>query len=387
MTRVATVSLPKSLQAVLLAGHPWVYRDQLPPQLRAAHGSWLHVVCGPFEGYALFDAQSALALRVFSRTRVPDESWLRMRVQEAWEAREAVRATGTNAFRWLAGEGDSLPGIVADYYAGYVVLVLDSTALVALVEPLSRALTSVAELSGILLRTRDMVRPRLVWGKPAPADLVIRENQLRMHANLWEGQKTGLFLDHRENRHLLETYCAGKRVLNLFAYSGAFSLYALRGGAALVVNVDSAAQAQRDAEANARLNGFELERCRFETEDVFAYLERQRARNEHFDVVICDPPSFARNQAQLKRALAAYERVNAAALKVTAQRGIYAAASCTARVTPALFQQMLATAASRAKRRLQVIQERGQALDHPYQAVHAEGRYLKFVLGRVSERV
>ena len=387
MTRVPTVSLPKSLESVLLAGHPWIYRDQLPKDFRVAHGSWVRAICGRFEGYALFDGDSALALRVFSRVQVPDEAWLTARVHEAWVAREPVRATATSAFRWLAGEGDSLPGVIADYYAGFVVLVLDSPVLSPLVAQLSRALASATGLSGILLRTRDGSEPRVVWGKRPPADWVIRENDIQLRANLWEGQKTGLFLDHRENRRLLEGWCSGKRVLNLFSYSGGFSLYALRGGAELVVNVDAAPQAQRDAEANVKLNGFELARCRFETRDVFAYLEQLRQQNERFDVVVCDPPSFARNQSQLRRALAAYERVNAAGLKVISSGGMYAAASCTARVTPALFLQMLANSARRAKRRLQVVQERGQALDHPYQAVHSEGRYLKFVLSRALERV
>jgi 23S rRNA (cytosine1962-C5)-methyltransferase len=184
----------------------------------------------------------------------------------------------------------------------------------------------------------------------------------------------------------LEARSKGLRVLNLFGYSGAFLLYALRGGASHVVNVDSSPGAAEDARANLHLNGFDPTCHEFVVGDVFEYLERARQERTSFDLVICDPPSFARNQSHLDKALNAYSRVNGAALKVCVDGGTFAAASCTSRVTPTLFKQCLASAARRAQRRLQVVYESGQPLDHPESIGHPESRYLKFVLCRVLAR-
>jgi 23S rRNA (cytosine1962-C5)-methyltransferase len=395
MSRVPTLKLPSRLESVLMNGHPWIYRDQLGDTRDLEHGCWVRLVADRFEGYALYDASSPLALRVYSRERAPDAAFFNQRVAEAWAARESLRnpapgAGETSAFRWVFGEGDSLPGLIVDYYAGFAVVVCDTSALEKHLPTVVKALEQATELKGVLLRRRhtsDAARVEVLAGRAPGNQLVVLENGLRLVANVFDGQKTGLFLDHRENRHSLESWARGRRVLNLFSYTGAFSLYAARGGAARIVSVDYAPEAARDAAENFRLNGFATEPHEFVVADVFEYLEQARVRGEKFDLVICDPPSFGHNQEQLKKALAAYTRVNAAGLKVTSPDALYAAASCTSRVSPVLFTQCVAEAARRALRRYQVIRETGHALDHPVNAGHAEGRYLKFLLGRVSPRV
>jgi 23S rRNA (cytosine1962-C5)-methyltransferase len=176
--------------------------------------------------------------------------------------------------------------------------------------------------------------------------------------------------------------CAGKSVLNLFSYTGAFSLYAARAGATSVTSVDMSQPAARAARANFELNGLDPEQHEFLSEDVFEYLERTRQAGKTYDVVICDPPSFANSREQLKNALRAYVSVNSAGLRVLAMSGVYAAASCTSQVSVEAFRGVLAEAAVNAKRRFQVFHDAAHAPDHPISAGHPEGRYLKFVVGR-----
>lgn len=389
MQKLPRVELPARLENSLQQGHPWIYRDQVPKDMSAPAGSFIEVRCGRFVGYALWDPDSALALRVYSRVAVPDDAWLAARVAEAWRAREALLETGTNAFRWVYGEADGLPGIVVDVYAGHAIVVCDTPACHQLAQRLTPLLVQTHQLESVLLRHRHRQsadRLTTLWGKPPTGPLLVEENHLRFVVDLAAGQKTGLFLDHRENRASIERIAAGRRVLNLFAYSGAFSLYALRGGAHSVVDVDIAADASRDAVENVRLNGFDSSRHSFEVADVFEFLERERQGGRRFDLIICDPPTFARNKTHLDKALKAYERVNAAGMKLSTAEGLYAAASCTARVTPSAFKQTLANSARRAKLRMLTIQERGQPVDHPELIGHPEGRYLKFVLGRLLPR-
>jgi 23S rRNA (cytosine1962-C5)-methyltransferase len=203
-----------------------------------------------------------------------------------------------------------------------------------------------------------------------------------MHVDWYLGQKTGLFLDHRENRRFMGDLCAGKRVLNLFSYTGAFSLYAARAGATSVTSVDISQPAARAARGNFELNGIDPEPHEFVAEDVFEFLERARQASTKYDVVICDPPSFANSRDQQKNALRAYVSVNSAGLRVLEENGIYAGASCTAQVSPDAFRGVLAEAAVNAKRRFQIFHDAGHAPDHPIFAGHPEGRYLKFIVGR-----
>ncbi|MBN1612223.1 MAG: class I SAM-dependent rRNA methyltransferase [Polyangiaceae bacterium] len=379
-----TLELPGSLQSALAAGHPWVYRDHVPHDFRAPAGTWIHVRAGRWRGYAVWDPQSAIALRVYSSSELPDAEWVKRRVWDAWELRSDVRRE-TDAFRWLFGEGDGLPGITVDVYGGFAVLVTYATGLDALVPWVVEALRAVGDLDGIVRRARPGAggeRIELVWGRAPPERMIVSECGVKMGVDLRHGQKTGLFLDHRENRRWVGEHASGRKVLNLFAYTGAFSLHALRGGAKRVTNVDVAADALVAARDNCRLNGFEVNEADFVAADAFEYLEK-RQRGEGFELVVCDPPSFANSRAQLDAARQAYVRLNALAMKAVAPGGWLATASCTAQLTPAAFRDAIAEAAVRSRRRVQLVHEAGHALDHPVSAGHPEGRYLKFVVGRV----
>lgn len=387
--KIPVVELPRELSASLRAGHPWIYKDHVPRGFRAPTGSWVRVRSAGFEAYALWDAESPLALRVYSHRRAPDAEWMAERVRQAYAGRAPLRERGdTTAYRLLHGEGDGVPGVVVDLYGPYAVVRLDTPAAGRLLPWIADAVVAAAAadgrpLNGVIRRHRGGDRRvEVCWGEPPPREVTVLESGFEISADLFEGQKTGLFLDHRENRRTIETFSAGKRVLNLFSYTAAFSLYAARGGATQVVSVDLAKAAVEAGARNLERNGFSREQHPGVARDVFEYLEQ--SSGERFDLVVCDPPSFARNRGQAKRAERAYARVNAAALSLIRDGGLLAAASCTTQVGPEAFRNALAAAGVVAQRRLEIVHEAGQPLDHPVAIGHPEGRYLKFVLVRVG---
>jgi 23S rRNA (cytosine1962-C5)-methyltransferase len=381
-----SLELPHFLKPALSQGHPWVYRDHVPRHFRAKAGAWVEINAGNWKGYALCDATSPIALRVFSTRQMPDQDWVQARLQQAWELRAPLREQESTAYRLLFGEGDGIPGLTIDLYGEYAVIATYADSLETLLAWIVTGLQAIVPLKGIVQRGGEentVGKIRLLWGELPPRDLIVLEHGLHFRANLYEGQKTGLFLDHRENRHYIEEIADNQRVLNLFAYSGAFSLYAARGGASHITSVDIAPNAADDARANFTLNGFDPAAHEFIVADVFDYLEQCRIRKRKFDVVICDPPSFAHTKAQLPQAIKAYTRLNAMGLRTVSDGGWYAAASCTSQVSPEAFRDLLADSARQAGVRFQIIHDIGQPFDHPVMAAHKEGRYLKFVVGRV----
>lgn len=403
------LQLPLNLKSRLSQGHPWVYRNQLADGggPRLATGSWVQVRCGGFRGFGLWDGSGPIAVRIFSTREAPDYAWLLERVAAAWQNRAHLRETGpasdhTEAYRLIFGEGDGLPGLTVDLYGQYAVVATYSSGVETLKDWLVQALRETVPLKGILQRSRsrhseaDADDPgeeragggggklQVLWGKLPPRELVVEEHGLKFRANLFEGQKTGLFLDHRENRRLIQDWSDGLSVLNCFSYTGAFSVYAAQGGARQVVSCDIAAQATAGAIENFRLNGFDPDQHEFLSEDCFELLARFGREKRRFDLVILDPPSFAHSKKNVYAALRGYTRLNQLALNLLEPGGLLASASCTGYVSPDMFRDMLATAAANAGKRLQILHDAGQPLDHPVPAHFLEGRYLKFVLSRVS---
>jgi 23S rRNA (cytosine1962-C5)-methyltransferase len=395
---IPSIELAPELSTSLGAGHPWVYRDRVPRGLLPKSAGWVQLRAGGFRAIALCDPASPIALRIYSRDTLPDPVWFQKRVEEAFALRRGYREQGTTAFRLLNGEGDGVPGLVADVYDRFVVVSSYASAVSEhVVAPVVAAIDAVLAPHGIVERVRAERSPgthepkpprlRLLAGREPPQRLIVQEGDMRLAADLYAGQKTGLFLDHRENRAFVRGLSAGRRVLNLFSYTGAFSIAAVLGGATRVTSVDIAEDATAAARDNFELNGRDPEAHEFVAQDVFEYAEAMRKSNGRFGLVVCDPPSFANSREQLFGALRAYIRVNALGLSLTTIGGFYAAASCTAQVSPAAFRETLAEAAARAGVRVQIVHEAGQALDHPQFAGHPEGRYLKFVVGRVLPRV
>ena len=375
---IPTLHINPQLEASIQNGHPWVYHNHLP-QHDLETGEWVKVQAGRASAYGLYDDNSTIAIRLFGREE-PNSAVITQKVYSALEWRKEIFDTSTNAYRLISGENDFLPGITVDKYERYAVLQTYADCLETIVPDVVKALSK-SGLKGILRRDQDKQLEAL-WGSLPPPEVTILENGLKIIANLYDGQKTGLFLDHRDNRASLEKLSKDKTVLNLFAYTGAFSLYAARGGANQITSVDIAPAAMRDAARNFDMNGFDSTKHEFIAADCFKLLEQYVQEGKQFDLVILDPPSLAKSKDNRYAAARAYKKLNALAIKCTRAGGLLATASCTSQISPEAFKEIILEAASDSKRSLQIVQENGQAMDHP--VTFFEGRYLKFVLARVG---
>lgn len=402
--RVPTLRLPGRLEAALASRHPWVYRDHVPAPTTLEDGSWVRVEAGRQAAVGLWAQDGAIAVRLLRHAPVdaplapPDAAWVEAAVARTLALREALMPPDTDAYRLLFGEGDGLPGVVADRYGRYVVLKTyaegyrrEGSDAEALLGQVRAALTRALPLKGVLAAASEGGEATCSWGTPPPPELTVHEHGLRFLANLYEGQKTGLFLDHREHRALVRGVARGRTVANLFAYNGAFSVYALAGGARRAVDVDLAGAALRDAERNVAANAGALgDDAPSRHATLRADLLRDAAATLRApalagtDLIVLDPPSLARRKGQRHAALRAYRRLNAAAMAALPEGGLLATASCTAQVSPEAFQGMLAEAALESGVSAQLLHTSGHAADHPLRTSFPEGRYLKFVLLRIT---
>ncbi len=383
-----TLRLAPGLEAAVRSGHPWVYRNHVPHNLLRG-GEWVRVEAGRGAAYGVYDAEGAIAVRLYGATR-PTRGWLGARVATALELRERLPDTGTDAYRLLYGEGDFLPGIVCDRYGRYAIMKRYSASLDQLLPDLAKEVGTRLKLKGVALRSEvddeaDEPQSRgltALWGELPPPELTVSENGLRFKMDPWRGQKTGMFLDQRDNRQLVRGMAAGRSVLNLFAYHGGFSVYALAGGAASVVSVDVSRAALEAAEENVRLNDTGGEHSAM-VADIFASLPVWAEAGPTHDIVVLDPPSLANASSQRRRAQRAYLKLNRDAFRLVRPGGFLLTASCTAQVTPDAFKEVVAEAARAAGVRAQVVAENGHAQDHPVPLAFPEGRYLKCLLVRV----
>lgn len=406
-----TLRLPDHLSAPLAAGHPWVYRDHVPGRPAVTDGAWVRVEAGRAAAVGLWATEGAIAVRLFRRdprggpVAVPDRAWVEAMVTRALDARATVATPDTDAYRLLFGEGDGLPGLTVDRYGRYAVVRTYADAYRragseahGLRGQVVRALAAALRLKGVLAAPHEGSPLDALHGEPPPPEVSVREHGLAFLANLYEGQKTGLFLDHRDNRATVRRWAAGRTVANLFAYAGAFSVHALAGGARRAVDVDVAPAALRDAARNVAANDAAVrastpgdERPAAERHATLALdlLADPAAALRHpdlagSDLIVLDPPSLARHKGQRHAALRAYRRLNQAAFAALPDGGLLATASCTAQVSPEAFRAVLAEAAAEAGVDARVLHEAGHAADHPVPLAFPEGRYLKFLLVRVD---
>jgi 23S rRNA (cytosine1962-C5)-methyltransferase len=392
-TGVREVTLrPKGATDSVRRGHPWIWRDAVARGLDGVGvGEDVRVVSsGPDAavlGCGIADPASPIAVRMWTRHRSPlDADGWRARVEGAAKVRERLVAReGTNAFRVLHGEGDRTPGFVVDRYDRVAVLRTDGPAATARAADLAAAIAAtLASWSVPTLVHRTGAKgeaPRfdVLAGPPPPDTITVRENGLSFVVDLARGQKTGAFLDQRDNRQRVRELASGARVLNLFSYAGGFSLYAAAGGARHVTSVDVAANAHATAQASFRASGLDPAAHAFKTADAFAFLEAARQRGERWDVVISDPPSFAPNEKSVGRAMAAYRSLHKACAAVLAPGGLFCAASCSSHVGEDAFLSTLDDAALD-RDDLRVLEIRGAGADHPVLPAFPEGHYLKFVV-------
>jgi len=381
--------------ARLRAGHPWLFAERILAQSHEGAAGDLAVAFDPrrrFAAVGLYDPHSEIRVRLL-RARVPgpiDEEFFRQRLAAALLRRRSLPAAGTDGYRLVHGESDALPGLVLDRYAETLVAKLYSH---AWLPHLARVLTALLEQQPgerIVLRLSRQLREDparlagladgdMVVGPALSAPVVFRENGLRFEVDPVRGQKTGFFLDQRDNRKRVEGWARGRRVLNAFAYTGGFSLYAARGGAREVTSLDRSRAALECAERSFALNrnlpAVAAAHHDCLEADAFAALSDLARRAERFDLVILDPPALAVRRSQLQEALRAYGRLAKLGLGVLATPGRIVLASCSRPVTPERFRQAVETAARQVGRPLRIVEETGQPIDHPDD--FAEGRYLK----------
>ena len=399
MKRLPGVELRKRLERAIRGGHPWVYRDALAGTPRLPDGAVVQLTTrnGSPLAVGFWDARSPIAVRILGDdARADPGAFVDAQVAAALGRRLAfIDRRETDAFRWLHGEADGLPGVHVDLYGGAASVRFDGEGARAFYSGTFAArLRAAAAAAGIALRTvverrrarggaeaGTEERTAVVLGEAPAAELEVRENGLRFGVDLLRGQKGGLFLDQRDNRALVRTMASGRRVLNLFAYTGGFSIYAAAGGARATVTVDAAAPAIAAARRNFERNRLALGDARFVAGDAFAHLEQAGRDGERFDLVISDPPSFAPSRRALATGLRAYRRLHRLCAAVTAPGGTLCAASCSSHVDRAAFLATVRDGARDAGRRFELRELRGAGADHPVAARFPEGDYLKFAVG------
>ena len=374
--------LPKPLRTAIRAGHPWVYDRALAPPRGIEAGSIVTLFDddGPV-ATALADPASLIRARILD---VPgatiDGAWVRERTAAAAarRARDPL-LVGCTGRRLVHGEADACPGLVIDQYEDTAVIVLDGEAAsIFWRERIEDVLAGLerggAELAHVWLRARgDKRNASAVRGDP-PAEIVIQEDEARFGVDVRAGQKTGFFLDQRDNRRTIRRHAAGTRVLNVFAYTGGFSLHASLGGAVKVTSVDSAGPAMAALVKNVALSGLPADGHEPVTLDAFEFFARANDQRRKWDLVIVDPPSFAPSERARPAALAAYRKLCAAALAVVEPGGRFALASCSSHVTESDLLGIVA----HPEHRLRSVA--GAASDHPVLPAFTEGAYLKFLL-------
>jgi 23S rRNA (cytosine1962-C5)-methyltransferase len=391
MASAPVLTLGSGPAHAVLRGHPWVYRQAIaraPTGLHTGDAVELHDPSGRFLARGLWDASSPIAVRVYGReaARELDARALGRLVEQAITRRSALHGSAeTSAYRLCNGEGDRVPGLVIDRYASTAVVRLDGDAVVPWLPRLQAHLwPRLQELGVRAVGLRTLARGsgtqlEPLWGEAPPASVTVRENGMAMVVDLARGQKTGAFLDQRDNRARVRTLAHGKSVLNLFSYAGGFSIAAGLGGATQVTSVDLAQAAHATAQLSVKANALAASTHSWVTADAFTYLESAAKKGLRWDLIVSDPPSFAPNEKALIRALAAYRKLHAACAAVLAPGGVLCASSCSSHVNAEDFVATLDDVAL-ARSDLALVGLYGSPWDHPTLPSWPEGRYLKFAI-------
>jgi 23S rRNA (cytosine1962-C5)-methyltransferase len=400
-TRLAIRLHPRAERAVK-RGHPWVFDHGISSQRQEGRAGDLAVIFdrdNRFLAIGLYDPSSPIRVRVLHHGSPLsiDAEWLTGRIGEAHERRTGLLETDTSGYRLIHGENDRMPGLIVDRYGENLVVKLYSAAWIPHLRSVLPSLIDLLAPERIVLRLSRAVQKQadelsglhdgqLLHGPRLTGPVLFRENGLVFEADLLKGQKTGFFLDQRDNRARVGARSRGRSVLNVFSYTGGFSLYAARGGARAVTSLDLSGPALAAAERNfghnlhiASVANAAHHLLRGDAFDVLRDLGRDQQR---FDVVILDPPSFAKSQGEIDGAIRSYQKLTRLGLDVLGSGGLLVAASCSSRVSEAAFVEAVTGAARKAGRPLRVIEQTGHAIDHPI--VIPEAAYLKCVFAEVE---
>lgn len=382
------ITLRRGKEESLKRFHPWVFSGAIATaddtieegdivSVFAADGT--HIGNGHYQVGSIM-----VRILAWGDTAIDDDFYAE-RLAQAWRVRQALGLVrpDNNSYRLVHGEGDFLPGLVIDIYGNTAVIQAHSPGMHFARKSIARALVDLpgANVNNVYYKSETTL-PYKAHLDPENQYLigefdtdVAMENGLRFHVDWLRGQKTGFFVDQRENRALLERYSAGRRVLNMFCYTGGFSFYAMRGGAQLVHSVDSSGKAVSLTQRNVDLNYPGDERHQAFAQDAFDYLDQMAT--DAYDLIILDPPAFAKHKSALKNALIGYRRLNAKALRKIQSRGILFTFSCSQAVSKEQFRLAVFSAAAQSRRKVRILHQLTQPADHPINIYHPEGEYLK----------
>ena len=394
-------TLKKGEGRTLKAGGLWVYDNEIDSVMGSFENGDIiavHDFDGYFLGIGFINTNSKITIRILSRKKdaVIDRNFLKKRLEDAWNYRKATVDTGS--CRIVFGEADFLPGIVIDKFSD--VLVVESLALgidrlkLQIVELLKEILAEdgifirgVYERSDAKVRLNEgMERFKGFIGEPFDTKVLIEENGVKYMVDVEDGQKTGFFLDQKNNRASIHRLCKGKRVLDCFTHTGSFALNAGIAGAEEVLGVDASMTGILQAEENARLNGLE-DRVKFRCADVFELLPSLEEQKESYDVVILDPPAFTKSRNSIKNAVKGYREINLRGMRLVRNGGFLVTCSCSHFMDPELFAKTIKEAAKGAHKRLRQVEFRTQCADHPILWAADESYYLKFYIFQVIDEM
>ncbi|MBR6041387.1 MAG: class I SAM-dependent rRNA methyltransferase [Paludibacteraceae bacterium] len=391
MAKYIKVTLKPKKDESLLRFHPWVFSGAIAHMERQPQeGEIVEVYNNNNEycGTGHFQLGS-IAIRIFSFAKIePNTNFWTEKIRNAYETRKAIGLVDndrTNCFRLIHGEGDTMPGLVIDVYDKTAVIQAHSIGMHRIHKELGEALKSVmgSNLENIYYKSSTTLPPYFVQQEGVEdyylcgkddGQYIAKENGLLFHADWIKGQKTGFFIDQRENRALLERYSKDRSVLNMFCYTGGFSLYAMRGGAKLVHSVDSSAKAVELTKQNVELNFKGDERHDAFAEDAFKFLNDISSQ---YDLIILDPPAFAKHRDAIRHALQGYKKLNAKAFEKIKHGGILFTFSCSQAISKEQFRLAVFSAAAMSKRNVRILHQLTQPADHPIGIYHPEGEYLK----------
>ncbi|MFM8425041.1 MAG: class I SAM-dependent rRNA methyltransferase [Chloroflexota bacterium] len=382
-------------ERALKQGHPWVFDQSINEQSHQGAPGDLAVIFDDkrrFLAIGLYDPTSTIRVRILQKIKPAtiDANWFQEKIKTADAIRAPLKKQETNGYRLIHGENDGLPGLVIDRYAETLVLKLYTPAWVPHLKDIISALEQPQSFNQLILRLNRTLNKQtdylhgltdgMTLTPQTPESLILfKENGITFECDPINGQKTGFFLDQRENRERVRSLSKGKSVLNVFSYTGGFSLYAADGGAKEVVSVDFSTPATQATLRNIEHNQHRpnIRNAKFETldQDAFDALMQMKDAGRQFDIVILDPPMFAQNQSQVETALTAYRRLTHLGLDVLKRGGILVQASCSSRVSTVEFFDAIHRSARESGRPLQEIERTGHALDHPI--TYKEGAYLK----------
>jgi 23S rRNA (cytosine1962-C5)-methyltransferase len=393
-----TASLKPHREESLQSGHLWIFSGALqqPPHWIEPGGLVdVKSSTGKFVARGYYNPQTDIAIRILSNDieEAIDREFLRRRMRSAIELRQIFDADRTSTYRLIHSEGDRLPGLVVDRYADIFVVQIHTAGMDRLRPLLIEALMEETGATGMLFRNEGQSRRRegleleepVVASGAVPDHVAVRENGVQFIVDPWHGQKTGFFLDQRDKREALRKYARNKRVLNCFSYTGGFSVYAaLSGHTTTVTSVDISASAIDAARNHFALNGLDPDAHAFLVADVFDYLEEAQQHGELFDVVVLDPPAFAKTQAARSQALKAYRRLNMLGIQVLRPGGILLTCSCSGVVGMDDLLGTLSQVAGHLRRPVQLLESYTHGADHPINLVMPETVYLKAVYCRVG---